>query len=46
MGLYEYIFQIHDSVKDISSIKEQLDEQYIELHSDLLIVVESFLERR
>ncbi|MAX65743.1 MAG: Na(+)/phosphate symporter [Halobacteriovoraceae bacterium] len=39
MSKYEYLFQIHDSVKDITSIKEALDENYIELKSDLLLIV-------
>ncbi len=36
---YEYIFQIHDSVKDIAKIKEAVDENYLDLKSDVLIVV-------
>ncbi len=39
MSKYEYLFQIHDSVKDITSIKESLDENYIELNSDLLLII-------
>lgn len=39
MGIYEYIFQIHDSVKDIAGLKQQLDRRYIDIHSDLLVVV-------
>lgn len=39
MSKYEYIFQIHDSVKDITSIKETIDENYIELKSDILLIV-------
>ncbi len=39
MGVYEYIFQIHDSIKDLSSVKKTMDENYIELKSDLLLVI-------
>ncbi len=41
MSQYEYLFQIHDSVKDITSIKDTLDENYIELKSDLLLIIRS-----
>lgn len=39
MSRYEYLFQIHDSVINITSIKDRLDEGYIELKSDILLVV-------
>ncbi len=39
MSRYEYLFQIHDSVRDITSIKDTLDENYIELKSDILLIV-------
>ncbi len=39
MAMYEYIFQIHDSVKDITNIKDSMDQNYIELKSDLLLIV-------
>jgi phosphate:Na+ symporter len=39
MSRYEYLFQIHDSVRDITGIKVILDEGYIELKSDLLLVI-------
>lgn len=39
MSRYEYLFQIHDSVRDITSIKDTLDENYIELKSDILLMV-------
>lgn len=39
MERYEYIFQIHDSVKDIAIIKKTIEENYIELKSDILLVV-------
>lgn len=39
MTKYEYLFQIHDSVKDITSIKDNLEENYLELKSDLLLIV-------
>lgn len=36
---YEYLFQIHDSVKDIYSIKQMVSENYIELKFDLILMV-------
>ena len=39
IGSYEYLFQIHDSVKDISSIKENMEHSYIDLKSDLILIV-------
>lgn len=39
MSKFEYLFQIHDSVKDITSIKENLDSNYIELKSDVLVIL-------
>lgn len=36
---YEYVFQLHDSIKDINKIKESLDSSYIELQSDILLIV-------
>ena len=41
MNRYEYLLQIHDSIEDIAAIKKRLDESYIELQSDVLIVVRS-----
>lgn len=34
---YEYLFQIHDSIKDIVSIKGSFDSSFIEIKSDLLL---------
>ncbi|MFG1492791.1 Na/Pi symporter [Halobacteriovorax sp. ZH4_bin.1] len=39
MAMYEYIFQMHDSVKDITSVKVSMDNNYIELKSDVLMIV-------
>jgi len=39
MNRYEYLFQIHDSVKDITGIKDSIDEHYIDLKSDILMIV-------
>ena len=39
VGIYEYIFQIHDSIKDITTIKESMDKNFIELKSDMLLIV-------
>jgi phosphate:Na+ symporter len=39
MEVYEYIFQIHDSIKDLIKLKETMDENYIELKSDLLLII-------
>lgn len=39
MGLYEYIFQIHDSIKDLTTLKETMDQNYVELKSDILLII-------
>lgn len=39
IGVFEYVFQIHDSVKDLSGIKKTIDDSYIEIKSDLIIIV-------
>ena len=36
---YEYIFQIHDSLKDLTKIKKKVDKRYIELGEDLLLMI-------
>ena len=36
---YEYIFQIHDSLKDLTKIKRKMDKRYIELGEDLLLMI-------
>lgn len=35
--VYDYLFQIHDSTRDILKAKKNLDEEYIEIQSDLLL---------
>lgn len=37
--LYDYLFQIHDSIIDLFEAKKLLDDQYIELHPDVLGLV-------
>ncbi len=39
LALYEYIFQIHDSVKDLVDVKESIDKNYIELKSDVILML-------
>jgi phosphate:Na+ symporter len=34
---YEYLYQVHDSIKDILEIKSYMDEMYIEMHTDMLL---------
>lgn len=34
---FEYLYQVHDSLKDILQIKENMDEMYIELHTDMIL---------
>lgn len=34
---YEYLYQVHDSLKDILEIKENMDEMMIEMHTDMII---------
>lgn len=45
MGVYDYIFQIHDSIKDISGTKESMDSNYVEMRSDLLLKVRELASR-
>tara|TARA_R110002049_G_scaffold222206_9_gene393816 strand:- start:2622 stop:4244 length:1623 start_codon:yes stop_codon:yes gene_type:complete len=37
--LYDYLFQIHDSIEDLFATKKVIDKQYIELGSDLILIV-------
>ncbi|MCX2982605.1 Na/Pi cotransporter family protein [Halieaceae bacterium IMCC14734] len=37
--LYDYLFQIHDSIEDLFNTKLVIDKQYIELKSDVLLMV-------
>ena len=34
MNQYEYLYQLHDSLKDFEQIKNHIDEMYIEIQSD------------
>ena len=36
---YEYIFQIHDSLKDLTKIKRKVDKRCIDLGDDLLVMI-------
>jgi phosphate:Na+ symporter len=36
---FDYLFQIHDSIKDLFSTKRVMNEHYIELKSDILLVI-------
>ncbi|GAB5381099.1 MAG: Na/Pi cotransporter family protein [Aliiglaciecola sp.] len=38
---YDYLFQIHDSIKDLHEAKRGLDERFIEMKSDLLLMTRS-----
>jgi phosphate:Na+ symporter len=33
---FEYLYQVHDTLKDILEVKEYMMEMYIEMHSDML----------
>jgi phosphate:Na+ symporter len=37
--LYDYLFQIHDSIEDLFNTKLVIDKQFIELKSDVLLMV-------
>ena len=37
--LYDYLFQIHDSIEDLFTTKTVIDKHYIELGSDLILIV-------
>jgi phosphate:Na+ symporter len=36
---FDYLFQIHDSIKDLFQAKRVINERYIELNSDLVILI-------
>ncbi|PLW69322.1 Na/Pi cotransporter family protein [Pseudohalioglobus lutimaris] len=36
---FDYLFQIHDSIEDLFNVKRVLSKQYIELRSDVLLMV-------
>ena len=36
---YDYLFQIHDSIMDLFSIKKIMSEQYVEIKSDILLLI-------
>jgi phosphate:Na+ symporter len=36
---YEYLFQIHDSVKDLSLVKDNMEQNFLDLKSDLILIV-------
>jgi phosphate:Na+ symporter len=37
--LYDYLFQVHDSIEDLFTTKKVIDRHYIELGSDLILIV-------
>ncbi|MCB9094681.1 MAG: Na/Pi symporter [Halobacteriovoraceae bacterium] len=39
MNRYEYLYQIQDSIEDLTQVKEQVNEMYIEIESDVLLQV-------
>ena len=39
MRRYEYIFQIHGSLKDLIKIKKKMNKRYIEMQEDLIVIV-------
>lgn len=38
-GQYDYLFQIHDSINDLFMVKKVMNDNYIELKSDILLPV-------
>lgn len=42
---YDYLFQIHDSIKDLHSTKKTMEETYVDLDSDLLMLVRDISNR-
>lgn len=42
---YDYLFQIHDSIKDLFHTKKTMEEHYIELNSDLLMFIRDISNR-
>jgi phosphate:Na+ symporter len=36
---FDYLFQVEDSIEDLFSLKRTLDRQYIEIRSDVLLMV-------
>ena len=36
---FDYLFQIHDSINDLFKVKRVINEKYIELKSDLLLLI-------
>jgi phosphate:Na+ symporter len=42
---YDYLFQIHDSIDDLFATKRSMNEHYIELESDVLLLVRDISSR-
>lgn len=42
---YDYLFQIHDSIRDLFSAKKAMEDSYIELNMDLLMFVREISNR-
>lgn len=39
VNMYEYIYQIHDSIEDIAKVKSSMSDNFIELKSDMILLV-------
>ena len=42
---FDYLFQVHDSINDLHSTKKVVSEQYIELKSDILLLLRELSSR-
>jgi len=42
---FDYLFQVHDSIKDLFNTKRAIDEAYIDLNHDLLMLVRDISSR-
>lgn len=42
---YDYLYQVHDSIEDLFNTKTTMDQQFIELHSDVMLMVREISSR-
>lgn len=42
---FDYLFQVHDSIEDLFNTKTTMDQQFIELHSDVMLMVREISSR-
>ena len=42
---FDYLFQVHDSINDLYNTKKVMSEQYVELRSDILLLVREMSSR-